>query len=162
MQESQEMWVQPLSQEDPLEQEMETHSSILVWKNPLTEKLGRLQSLGLQRVGHSWATDRARAYTHTHTHTHTVNQLFHNQLIGLFVHSTCIYWTSTICQSGKYLWTWTIQIPALVEVTLWWRNINNKEVGKYVSKIISHGTLQRKLKKKIGTWSERAGGSRWI
>ena len=53
MQEPQEMWVQPLSQEDPLEQEMETHSSILVWKNPLTEKLGRLQSLGLQRVGHS-------------------------------------------------------------------------------------------------------------
>lgn len=38
--------------------------------------------------------------------------------------------------------------------------MNNKEVGKHVNKIISHGTLQRKLKNKIGKWSERVGGSR--
>ena len=111
---------------------------------------------------HTHARTHTRACTHTRAHTHTINQLFHNQLIGLFIHSTCIYWTSTICQSGKYLWTWTIQIPAPVEVTLWWRNMNNKEVGKHVNKIISHGTLQRKLKNKIGKWSERVGGSRWI
>ena len=35
-----------------LEKEMATHSSILVWKIPWTEKPGRLQSMGLQRVGH--------------------------------------------------------------------------------------------------------------
>ena len=38
--------------EDPLEQEMATHSSILAWKIPWMEELGRLQSMGLQRVGH--------------------------------------------------------------------------------------------------------------
>ena len=49
-------WVQFLGQEDPLEKEMATHSSTLAWKIPWTEKPGRLQSMGLQRVGHDWAT----------------------------------------------------------------------------------------------------------
>ena len=38
--------------EDPLENEMATHSSVLAWKIPWTEEPGRLQSMGLQRVGH--------------------------------------------------------------------------------------------------------------
>ena len=49
------MWetqVQSLGWEDPLEKEMETHSSTLAWKIPGMEERGRLQSLGLQRVGH--------------------------------------------------------------------------------------------------------------
>ena len=41
-----------LGQEDPLEKEMATHSSILAWKIPWTEEPGRLQSTGSQRVGH--------------------------------------------------------------------------------------------------------------
>ena len=41
-----------LGREDPLEEEMPTHSSILAWKIPWTEEPGRLQSTGLQRVGH--------------------------------------------------------------------------------------------------------------
>ena len=45
-------WIQFLGQEDPLEKEMATHSSILAWKSPWTEDPGRLQSMGLQRVGH--------------------------------------------------------------------------------------------------------------
>ena len=48
--------VQSLGQEDPLEKEMATHSSILAWKIPWTENPGRLQSMGSQRVGHDWAT----------------------------------------------------------------------------------------------------------
>jgi len=44
--------VQSLGQEDLLEKEMATHSSILAWKIPWTEEPGRLQSMGLQRVGH--------------------------------------------------------------------------------------------------------------
>ena len=47
-----ETWVQSLGQEDPLEKEMATHSSILAWEIPWTEKPGRLQSMGSQRVGH--------------------------------------------------------------------------------------------------------------
>ena len=48
----QETWVQSLGQEDPLEKEMAIHSSTIAWKIPWTEELGRLQSMGLQRVGH--------------------------------------------------------------------------------------------------------------
>ena len=47
-----ETWVRSLGQEDPLEEEMATHSSILAWKIPWTEEPGRLQSMGSQRVGH--------------------------------------------------------------------------------------------------------------
>ena len=52
MQETQETWVQSLGQEDPLEEEMVTHSSILAYKIPWTEEPGGLQSMGSQRVGH--------------------------------------------------------------------------------------------------------------
>ena len=45
-----ETWVQSLGQEDLLEKEMATHSSILAWKIPWMEEPGRLQSMGLQRV----------------------------------------------------------------------------------------------------------------
>ena len=47
-----ETWVQSLSQEDPLEKEMATHSSIPAWRIPWTEEPGGLQSTGLQTVGH--------------------------------------------------------------------------------------------------------------
>ena len=49
------MWetrVRSLGWEDPLEKEMATHSSTLGWKIQWTEQCGRLQSMGLQRVGH--------------------------------------------------------------------------------------------------------------
>ena len=42
----QETWVRTLSWEDPLEKGMDTHSSILAWRIPCTEELGRLQSMG--------------------------------------------------------------------------------------------------------------------
>ena len=45
-------WIRSLGWEDPLEKEMATHSSTLVWKIPWTEKPGRLQYVGSQRVGH--------------------------------------------------------------------------------------------------------------
>ena len=48
----QETWVRSLGWEDPLEKEMATHSSILAWKIPWTEKPSRPQSMGWQRVGH--------------------------------------------------------------------------------------------------------------
>ena len=49
------MQVRSLGQEDPLEEEMTTHSSILDWEIPWTEESGGLQSMELQRVGHNWA-----------------------------------------------------------------------------------------------------------
>ena len=55
MQEMQETRVRSLGQEYPLEKERATHSGIIAWKIPWTEEPGRLQSMGLQRVGHDWA-----------------------------------------------------------------------------------------------------------
>ena len=43
--------VRPLGQEDPLEKEMAIHSSTIAWKISWTEELGKLQSMGLPRVG---------------------------------------------------------------------------------------------------------------
>ena len=48
----QEMQVQSLDQEDALEEGMATHSSILAWRIPWTEKPGGLQSIGSPKVGH--------------------------------------------------------------------------------------------------------------
>ena len=48
----QKMWVQSLGQEDPVEECMATHSSILAWRIPWTEEPGGLSSIGLPRVGH--------------------------------------------------------------------------------------------------------------
>ena len=52
MQEPQEAGERSLGQEDPLEEEMATHSNILTWKISWTEEPGGLQSMGLQRVEH--------------------------------------------------------------------------------------------------------------
>ena len=61
MKETPENQVRSLHGEDPLEEEMATHSSTLTWKIPWTEEAGGLQTMGLQRVG------RDRATEHTHS-----------------------------------------------------------------------------------------------
>ena len=71
----QETRVQALGWEDPLEKGMATHSSILAWRIPWTEKPGGLQFVGLQRVGHNWATN---------THTCTEKGIINNKRIRIF------------------------------------------------------------------------------
>ena len=51
MEEIEEMWVRSLGWEDPLEENMAAHSSILAWGTPWTEEPGWLGSIGLQKVG---------------------------------------------------------------------------------------------------------------
>ena len=58
----QETQVRFLGWEDPLEKEMATHSSTLAWKIPWTEKPGRLESMGSQRVGHDGAISLSLHY----------------------------------------------------------------------------------------------------
>jgi len=70
----QETWIQPLGWKDPLEKGMATHSSILACRIPWTEGPGRLQSMGLQRLGHDWATN---------TFTFTENNMY-VQMIRVF------------------------------------------------------------------------------
>ena len=52
-----ETWVQSLGQEDPMEKEMATHSSIIVWKTPWAEESRGLQPMVLQTVGHDWVIE---------------------------------------------------------------------------------------------------------
>ena len=63
----QEAWVRSLGQEDPLEKEMATHSSILAWRIPRTEEPGRLQSMGSQRARHHWATKHSTEHFSCHS-----------------------------------------------------------------------------------------------
>ena len=58
----QEMRIQSLGQEDPLEKEMATHFSILAWEIPWTEEPGGIQSMESQRVGHDLATKQQSSY----------------------------------------------------------------------------------------------------
>ena len=65
----QETHIQSLGKEDPLEEKMTTHYSIVAQKILWLEELGGLLSIGLQRVGHDWRCTQTHTDTHTHTHT---------------------------------------------------------------------------------------------
>ena len=65
MQEMQEKQVWSLGQEDPLEAEMATHSSILAWEIPRTEEPGRLQFMGLQGSDMTWWINHNNDYLST-------------------------------------------------------------------------------------------------
>ena len=58
-----ETWILSLGQEDFLEKEMATHSSVLPWRIPWTEEPGGLQSMGWQRVGHDWVTSLSLSFS---------------------------------------------------------------------------------------------------
>jgi len=58
------MQEQSLGWENPLEEGMTTHSSILAWRIPWTEEPGRLQSMRLQRVGHDWSNRAHMCHSH--------------------------------------------------------------------------------------------------
>ena len=58
----QETQVLSLGQEEPLEEEMATHSSIIAWEIPWTEEPGRLQSMGSRRVGYDLVTKQQQAW----------------------------------------------------------------------------------------------------
>ena len=60
----QETQVQVLGQEDVLEEEMATHSSILAWKILRAEEPGGLQPMGSQRVGHNWVSNTFTFHLH--------------------------------------------------------------------------------------------------
>ena len=65
------LFATPWTWEDPLEEEMANHSSILAWRIPWTEEPGGPQSIGLQRVGHDWSD-----LAHTHTYATRAPSIF--------------------------------------------------------------------------------------
>ena len=91
-------WVQSLGQEDPLEKEMATHSSILDWRIPWTEEPGRLQSLGSQRVWHDWATN---THTHKPTQPFKINWM---ELISFVLKDSCLFFCCVLESIQRWLW----------------------------------------------------------
>ena len=88
----QEIWVQSLGWEDPLEKEMATHSSILAWRILWTEEPGGLQSMRSQRGGHDWVTNAHTQFWYkwslNHVLTNTIkNTAFHFAVKGLYSQS---------------------------------------------------------------------------
>ena len=68
MQEIKETRIQSLGPEDPLEEGMATHSSILAWGIPIERRPGRLQCMGSQRVKQDWVTKQSPAQMQTSTY----------------------------------------------------------------------------------------------
>ena len=91
----QETSVRSLDWEDPPEKEMATHSSILAWRIPWTEKPDRLQSMGLQRVGHNWVTFTQRWSLSITIKTCWRHSRVHCMLLVCFTlfehHTVCVY-----------------------------------------------------------------------
>ena len=98
----QETWVWSLDRDNHLDKEMATHTSILAWRVSWTEEPGGLQSMGLQRVGHDWATI-ALIFMLIHVElVHSVQQLcILNEYIRIYmfflfmdtyVHYLCLYY----------------------------------------------------------------------
>ena len=84
----QETQVWSLGDEDPLEKEMATHSSILAWRIPCTEEPGRLQSMGSQRVRHDWVTNILPV----------VSVFFHLFLAHIILIFKKFYWSIVVLQ----------------------------------------------------------------
>ena len=94
-----------VSQEEPLEKGMATHSSILAWRRPWTEEPGGIQSMGSQRVGHDWAVNTFKICSHrwkpwdfssihriskimTQSTIHNKVRGYQNQTINISLHTT--------------------------------------------------------------------------
>ena len=135
MQESQELWVQSLGLEDPLEKEMATHSSILAWIIPCTEEPDGLQSIGSQRVGHDWS-DWAHTDTYSIYNILGITDLNDLKYRGGYVYIICkscsiLYKTLEhpwilICIGGPGINSLRIQENNCIHTSLWVNFINTK------------------------------------
>ena len=100
-----------VGQEDSLEEEMATHSSTLAWRIPWTEKPGRLQSIGSQRVGQEWR-DLARTYGITYClYSGTVNM--DHRLLSPRSVNVCIMDIYLACPASLLVWYHNFSFPIL-------------------------------------------------
>ena len=92
----QETHVQSLGQEDPLEKEMATHSSVFAREIPWREESGGLQYMGSPRVGHDWATEHTHSKLFEHLNPMLCLFLIHEQ--SLFIAARCSLGLVDLCQ----------------------------------------------------------------
>ena len=142
MQETQETRVQSLSWEDPLEDEMATHSSILAWRIPWTEELGGPHSMGLQRVRHDWA--RMHATTHTELTKITLPLSLVSPVYLLVTSPQCMPLFQTSCAS--LVDQMVKNLPAMQETQVWSR----RSPGEGNGNPIQYSYLENSMDK--GAW----------
>ena len=110
---------QPLGWGDPLEEEMATHSNVLIWEITWTEEPGRLQFTGLQRVGYNLATEHTyigetQENWVTHQDDQSTNLKYH-----LWLKTKNDFASSGLeCQGGGRQFTWRRKIKWLVNKCL--------------------------------------------
>ena len=97
-----ETWLRSLGQEDPLEKVTAIHSSTIAWKILWTEEPGRLQSTGLQRVGHDWATSLHFKMT--------LNWLYHYINHLRLIYKNMKRWIPVLCQVERYAHIWVREL----------------------------------------------------
>ena len=122
----QETWLQSLGQEDLLEKEMATHTSILAWKIPWMVEPGRLQSMGSQRVGQYWAT-----LTHSLCRFLGSSLTFYFYFLALSFlsqpfligESSCMWILANCCSSelASFIWGHLLLLHHQGRVSLWFR-----------------------------------------
>ena len=117
----QETRVQSLSREDSLEKGMATHSSILAWRIPWTEKPGRLQSIGLQRVGHDWAHMRSDMQFASSKNSLDEEFNFFNREYAIHI----FYIVLSVCESCIFQ---EISLFYLTYEIDWWKIISNSHL----------------------------------
>ena len=98
-----ETWVRALGWEDPLEEEMATHSSTIAWKISWTEEPGRLQSMASQRVGHDWVTSLS-PFTTPIIMLNNKDDTWCLYLVSAFnVKAWCWLWVNQLCHDNESL-----------------------------------------------------------
>ena len=112
-----ETWVWSLGWEDPLEEGMATHSSILAWRIPWTEEPGGLQSLGSQRIGHDWSE---LACTHKAINTMESDYSPHEHgFLFKLNRGLIILWRNNFCNNLKILFFPNpASVPSLIKHAL--------------------------------------------
>ena len=107
------MWVQSLGQEDPLEKEMVTHSSILAWKIPWTEEPVGLQSTELHGVVCDLVTKQQQVYYYKLPSTYSNSEPIGSPLV----------WLSLLMLP----WQWNITVCAIQVIESWLREVLKSE-----------------------------------
>ena len=140
MQVTQETGVWSLGQEDPLEEEMATHSHILARKIPWIEKPSRLQSMRLQRVGHDWVTELTQPHKLTLMLPEDVNTLIwnHNGNKGICGQINLENWLSSEGEKEFILDVCPISDPLEPELFYFWFSKANRTHNKCIVQSLSH------------------------